>query len=315
MENPKAQELKRWINENFFRSDGALNSKKCRSEWFEKYGYSDKLEEIKNLTSFLSLDVKISRRFYHILNNKLQRVECGLEGCLKTPTFKAFSMGYEDFCSMECAQKSEKTREKIKQTMKEKYGVEHHLQKEEFMEKQKETVRERYGVDNVSQAEEIKQKKKETCQENFGVDYPLRSSAVKQKTIETNLQRYGTKNPMQNDKVSQKAASQRAKKEIKRILRSDRFQGRVKPLFSIEEYHGIEKEYKFLCLNCEQTFTDNLIKGKVPRCYNCYPSQKTSEAEKEVYYFLNELLDCEVKNNEYGIISDQELDIYIPKKI
>lgn len=271
-------------------------------------------KKIKNLTSFLASNVEISQRLHHILKDKLNPVSCKGQNCKEIPTFRTYSLGYYQFCSNKCAQNFKKTREKIKQTMEEKYGVEHYLQKEEFMEKQKETVRERYGVDNVSQAEEIKEKKKQTSRKNYGVDYPMRSSDVRQKTIETNLEKYGAKNPMQNEKVREKSRNRRNKKEIKRILQSDRFKGRVKPLFSIKEYKGIDKEYKFLCLKCEQIFADNLKKGKVPRCYNCYPSQKTSEAEKEVYYFLNELLDCEVKNNEYGIISDQELDIYIPEK-
>ncbi len=311
----KVDELKRWIENNFFCSGGGrLNAKMCREEWFERHCRIDKLKELKSLTSFLASDVKISQRFFHILNHKLEQVECGRKECEESPTFQSLSMGYEDFCSIECAQQSEVTKKKIKDTFREKYGVEHHLQKEEFLEKQKETVREKYGVDNVSQAEEIKQKKKETCRDNYGVDFPTRSSVVRQKTIETNLQKYGVKNPMQNEKVKERSRNRRTKKEIKRILQSDRFKGRVKPLFDVDEYDGVKGEYKFLCLKCEETFTDNLRKGKVPRCYNCYPSQKTSEAEKEVYYFLNDLLDCEVKNNEYEIISDQELDIYIPEK-
>ncbi len=316
MEENKTDKLKRWIKDNFFCSGGGrLNAKMCRREWFEKYCHIDKLEELKSLTSFLASDVNISQRFYHILNYKLEPTECGRKGCDEIPTFQSFSMGYEDFCSIECAQQSEVTKKKIKDTFREKYGVEHHLQKEEFLEKQRETVREKYGVDNVSQAEEIKKKKRETCQENFGVDNPMESSEVRKKSIETWLKKYGVENPLKDEDIKKKVFSTRRKDAFESYVRRDRFkEDEVKPLFDKNSWKGKAEEHKFKCLRCENIFKSKIRSDRRIRCYNCYPSQKTSKAEKEVYYFLNDLLDCEVKNNTWGIIDDQELDIFIPEK-
>ena len=317
MEESKIEELKRWISNNFFCSNGErLNAKMCREEWFKKHGYINKLEEVKNLTSFLWPDAKISQRFYHILNNKFQRVECDRKDCDEIPTFQSFSKGYvENFCSYECAQNSERTKNRIKETKKKKYGVEHHFQKEEFLEKQRETVREKYGVNNVSQAEEIKQKKRETYLENFGVDNPLKSSAVRQKSIETWLEKYGVENPLKDKDIKKKVFSTRRKQAFEKYVRRGRFEeDEVKPLFDKNSWKGKAEKHKFKCLRCENIFKSRVRWDRRIRCYNCYPSQKTSEAEKEVYYFLDDLLGCEVQNNIWGIIDDQELDIYIPEK-
>jgi len=145
------KKLKNWINENMFRSDGALNPKRCKKKWFYKYGYEDIYEDIVESTPFLDdLNPSLSQRIYHILKGKFSLVVCGYDQCNKVPSFQSFSMGYLDYCSQVCAQCSQKVKDKSKKTIKSKYGVEHHLQKKEFLEKQKQTVKEKYGVENVS---------------------------------------------------------------------------------------------------------------------------------------------------------------------
>lgn len=55
MQKPEIKELKNWLKENFFRTDGALNAKKCRAEWFEKYGHPNKLKKNKKSHFFFSI--------------------------------------------------------------------------------------------------------------------------------------------------------------------------------------------------------------------------------------------------------------------
>ena len=61
---------------------------------------------------------------------------------------------------------SKKAQEKIKETLKEKYGVEHPLQNKELQEKFKQTCLEKYGVEFSSQNEEIKIKISKAIIEN-----------------------------------------------------------------------------------------------------------------------------------------------------
>ncbi len=297
---------KEWIEQELFNVNGSLCSKRCRKNWFEKEGFENEYEALIQKTKFLEEGVKLSERLWYIFRNRENPVECEFENCEQKPTFQSFSMGYLDFCSQSCSQKSEETRNKIKKTCEERYGETHHAKTDEFLEKQKETVQKKYGVDNVSQAKEIKQKKKATCQKNFGVDSPMKSEKVRKKSNNTCIEEYGFKNVMENSAVKNRSRSTRLENQYNQIGFEN-----VELLFDVDEYEGVYETYQFRCEKCGTEFEDNLTKGETPRCPECFPNQNTSRAEKEIYYFIDGLVDCKVKNNVWGVIGDKELDILI----
>lgn len=86
--------------------------------------------------------------------------------------------------------KNPKTRDKIKKTNLEKYGVESILQDRNKM---KYGMEEKYGVEYAGQSKEIKEKIKQTWIENYGVDNPNKNSNVREKIEQTNLEKYGSK--------------------------------------------------------------------------------------------------------------------------
>lgn len=67
--------------------------------------------------------------------------------------------------------------------------------------KSRQTVRLKYGVDNISQLECIKKQKITTCLENYGVPNPSKSHKLKIKKINTSIIKYGVENPSQNAEV------------------------------------------------------------------------------------------------------------------
>jgi len=67
--------------------------------------------------------------------------------------------------------------------------------------KSKQTVQDKYGVDNISQLISVKKQKISTCLENYGVTNPLKSTVVKLKVETTNISRYGVKNVSQNTDI------------------------------------------------------------------------------------------------------------------
>ena len=87
-------------------------------------------------------------------------------------------------CSKECQYKQ------AENTIIQKYS-----QKENFLnlikEKAKQTIRERYGVDNYTQTLDFKNKFRETQLLKYGVENPVQSEIVKNKIKSTNLKRYG----------------------------------------------------------------------------------------------------------------------------
>lgn len=75
----------------------------------------------------------------------------------------------------------------LRESMLEKYGVEHSTQLPEFVEKVKKTKLDRYGDSNYNNIEKIKQ----TNLEKYGVEYASQSQIVVDKTVQTNLEKYG----------------------------------------------------------------------------------------------------------------------------
>ena len=78
------------------------------------------------------------------------------------------------------------------------------MQQEETKEKLRKTNIQKYGVANPNQCKEIQEKKRKTCLEKYGVTNPQQSKAVQEKTQQTNLDRYGVKHPYQSEEIRNK---------------------------------------------------------------------------------------------------------------
>ncbi len=79
--------------------------------------------------------------------------------------------------------------EKKKRTMIANYGENY---KEIIKQKTKNSLLKKYGVDNASKLESVKEKKKQTLLKNYGVTSPLKSEKIKDKAKQTCIERYGT---------------------------------------------------------------------------------------------------------------------------
>jgi len=86
---------------------------------------------------------------------------------------------------------SEEGRQKIREAMFEKFGVEYPGQIEGHWERLVETFRERYGVDHPLQLAEFLDKRIETCREKYGFDSPMQSAEVRARMVETKIEKYG----------------------------------------------------------------------------------------------------------------------------
>ena len=122
--------------------------------------------------------------FFNYLNKKYPEVNCIKEKlylfyfnlteppkcivCGRKSIFFDIKRGYSEYCSNECANKSNKRIEKIKKTCLERYGVNSYLKTEASKEKTKQTCLERYGVNSYTQSQEFKDKSKQTCLEKYG---------------------------------------------------------------------------------------------------------------------------------------------------
>lgn len=180
---------------------------------------------------------------------------------------------------------SEKIRDKIHNTMEEKYGDKFYVNEE----KRKRTKRKKYGDPNYIN----KEKKKQTCREKYD-------------------------DPHYNNR--KQAVATRKNSKYEELLNNPKFSN-VLPQFSKEKYNGAKKyvKYSFKCNKCGKDFEDYLYSGNVPRCPNCYDGWNhvgSSEKEKGVANFVEEILPDseEVIKNDRDVLNGKELDVFIPSK-
>ena len=109
-------------------------------------------------------------------------------------------------CSMECKTKASFAKgnpatnpeymAKAKQTLMERYGVDHPMHSEEIKSRVVKTNRERYGADYFVQTDEYVQKSVATNQERYGTDWARQNPEIQKKSEDTIFAHYGVTNPM-----------------------------------------------------------------------------------------------------------------------
>lgn len=117
-------------------------------------------------------------------------------------------------CSRECATKLSfkdgnpakrpEVKEKARQTMQERYGVDHPMHSEEIKKKLDNTMIERYGVRRYAQTPEYVQQAKATNQQKYGVDWPIQSDVFKEKSKNTLFEHFGVYSTMHSPEIVEK---------------------------------------------------------------------------------------------------------------
>lgn len=120
--------------------------------------------EIKKLTVCLEGTIKLftpSRRVWHVLHNMYELPKCKMCGkdCVWHPTFHHYS----EFCSKQCSRDSGEEYAKKDAKCIERYGFANARRSPIIKNKIKETMIEKYGVDNYFKSDEFSQLKKDVC--------------------------------------------------------------------------------------------------------------------------------------------------------
>lgn len=85
-------------------------------------------------------------------------------------------------------------RQKQKQTIMKKYGVDNPMKVDAIQKKARQTCLKKYGHEWARSTEEVQEKARQTNMERRGVEYPLQDKVVRQKMSETLAERYGVSN-------------------------------------------------------------------------------------------------------------------------
>ena len=254
---------------------------------------------------------------------------------------------------------SEEKKEKIRQTNLERYGAENYVQSTDWREKTVKTNQEKLGVNFPAQNPEVMEKVRQTNLERYGGVAPACSQEVVDKMKATNLERYGDEytfnnpeleakrqqtwqeryggNPSSNDEVKRKrietnlrlfgsesyyTSPEYLSVQYDKIV--ERFNGKVEPMFTREEYKGINcrQKYRWKCLKCGNEFESHIHitdfdeqDRMMPRCLNCHPYLKgESRMENEVFEFIKSIYDGKIVHGDRTVLCPKELDIYLPDK-
>lgn len=298
------------------------------SEFNELKRNSELLNQLMERFSFLK-EVNYGQLLYHLREElDVQLCECGIQ-----KKFRKFDKGYFTTCgSQECKNRSrfinlkknnlekygvehtsqlESTKNKHKETMLEKYGCEHNFTGE-LRKKTYSKNLEKYGVKHALQRKECIDKRNETMINNHGTLNMLHG----EKARETNLLRYNTETPASSDKIKNKIKeSSRISKLKKQIAKLEKFN------ITIVRYISEKQYYQVICNKCKSNQTlagctlNSKLRMNIDPCTVCNPHipSYSSNLENELRDWIISLGE-KVINNSKTVVSNSELDIYLPDR-
>ncbi len=212
----------------------------------------NKNEIIEELNNIFPQVENLNEKIYWIKNNLNSYPKCPICGNEIKKWKGRNKGGYFKFCSCKCAQVDKNTRDKIKNTCLEKYGV-----------------------DNAAKAKDIQSKMKNTCLKKYGVTCPLYGEEAKNKTKQTNLKRYGCENG---------GGSIKAQEKIKNTLlnhfgvdsysKTEKFKNYMHVLMSSEEMqqkiYNTQKKNNSFNKSKSEDLAFELLKKKYPDIIHHY---------------------------------------------
>lgn len=296
---------------------------KTKESWFSKNNPKEYINIINYCQKYLKSDSSFKEKIWFYFHGLTEKPKC--QSCKTEVVFsERFDRGYNNFCSLECANNSGLLLEKQKSSNVKKWGVEFYTQHEDFISKQKETKKQKYGNENFVNVNKIKLTKKERYgDENFnnidkikntslnkwGVDNPSKSKIVVDKIIKKNQEKWGFNSPTQSPIIKEKLKST--------IL------NKIKSKFNNNEFINYDfnlSQYKLCCQKCNQEYEipmglfNERKRFNHETCTYCNPVgiSKFSQSEIEIVDFIKSIYKGDVQQNVRNIIK-QEIDIFIPE--
>jgi len=208
------------------------------------------------------------------------------------------------YCSKKCSNTSpieiNKKNNSMKNTVETKYGGVHYTNNPDVKEKYKQTMIDRYGVDCPFHSDEIISKINTTMMSRYD---DLNYSNPK-KMMETKLRKYGS--------CGYNNFMVRRLKKYDQILNWKH----ITPLFDKDffEKNGVTKriKYKFKCVECGYIVSASLGNGYIPHCKVCSISgSNKSKPEDEIALYLSDF-NIPIIRNDREILNGSEIDIFLP---
>lgn len=167
--------------------------------------------------------------------------------------------------------RKEKAKEKAKQTILERYGVDNIFKDKEYIQNQ---LEEKYGVRNPSQIPGNRNKVRQTSLERYGVEWPTITEKVKNSRRQSNIKKYGGPYPQHSEEIRKKTKDTCLKiYGYETPLQAPIVKNKIKKVM-IERY-GVES------LMLIEKFKQQLIQKSLKRYGVKWPSQDPIIAERQ----------------------------------
>jgi len=248
--------------------------------------------------------------------------------CENRVKFNTFTAGYHKYCCHKCSVSNTETALKREKTNMEKYGGRSAFASEEIRAKKKNTMLQRYGVEHILQndtfkrrvvaknkgktdleKQDINARKTSTLISRYGTSHLWEVPYISEKRKHTCMAKFGVEYALQSPNVKEKSKSSRNAKFVASF--PTKFLN-VEPLFTAEDFDGVENRYPWRCLTCDSIFDDHIDDGSKPVCPTCFP-KFGSVGETEVIAFVKSL-GFDVTIHDRKTLFPKELDILIPSK-
>lgn len=210
--------------------------------------------------------------------------------------------------------------EEVRKELSKKISQAHKNKSEEEIEatnkKRKKTILEKYGPPPPKNPKKTPQERheaaKKTLMEKYGVDNPSKIPKTKEKIKKVFEEKYNG-HPMYNDDIKEKA-----KKSYLKNYGVDHNMKQHLNLEFLDDDEQLIKTYKDegivgVCEqgNITQSAANRLLRQKGIDVIK----RHTSAFEDEVFKFLKEIVDGDIKQSVWSVLSKGEVDIYIPDKL
>jgi hypothetical protein len=184
---------------------------------------SELLNELEQRTLFLNSQydfVSPQQRFYHIwFQQELEQCPycskpkrfSNIFSIIKyrVPGTKNYTNYYGTCDFINC--KNQYLKDRTKESIKAKYGVDNISQTKEWHDKIKVSNLEKYGTEWQTQSENFKMKSEETWMENYGVKHHTQSDSSKNKKKETCIERYGVSHVLHDPEIYKRSSTNQYK--------------------------------------------------------------------------------------------------------
>ena len=195
---------------------------------------------------------------------------------------------------------SKEIQDKIKDTLKEKYGenIVNISQVKEIQDKIKDTLKEKYGenIVNIGQVQDVKDKIKATLKEKHGegITCSFQLESVKEKSKQTMLNNYGVEHALQNEEIKNKAkATLKEHYGVECSLQSQEIQDKIKAT-NLERY------------GAENPMQNKEIKNKALDSFQFNHTGPSSRAQRYINYILNGTLNKNICGSLADIYMEKE---------